>query len=263
MGKWEGNGWGDSPALRTALHARVIRARVTCVHEARVALRRQALIHHPAQAMRGGSASPRTNMTSQPRKRTADDTVRIPIRIRTRQVPEVIRVGEHIRVMEVARIERLVPPRDGLVEAALVPQRHVERPQEVAVPDQELGVAVHVGHPHLVQADEVLISARCWREVSRRWLGHQALDGGDEGELLRGRVGAPFDSHVGVCAAGCFGGRHGCCCGAREAERGVGGVEAFQVCAGLSIGQGKCMGRRESRRRQVGCRATLKYRSRC
>lgn len=89
--------------------------------------------------------------------------------------------------MEIPRIERLVPPWERLVEAALIAERHVEDPEVVAVPDQEFRVAVDVGHPHLMQADEIFISACCRWEVSRGRFGHQAFDGGDEGSLVRGR----------------------------------------------------------------------------
>lgn len=41
----------------------------------------------------------------------------------------------------------------------------MEGPQEVTVPDQELGVPVDVLHPHLMQADEIFVPALGRREL--------------------------------------------------------------------------------------------------
>ena len=114
------------------------------------------------------------------------------------QVAEVVGAGEHVGRGEVSSVQRLIPPNHGAVEATLVPQDLLEGPEVVAVPDEELGVAVDIGHVHLVQAGKILIAVRRGREVTRRRLVHQALDGGDEGQPVGGRVLSPFKADVGV-----------------------------------------------------------------
>ena len=112
-------------------------------------------------------ARSRANMASKARKGAAFDTVTIAICIRRREVAEVGRVGEHVRLGEFAGVQRLVPPRKGPVEAALVAQDLLKCPEIVAVPNKEFGVAVHVGHVHLVEAHQIFIAARCRWEIPR------------------------------------------------------------------------------------------------
>ena len=92
------------------------------------------------------------NMASEARKGAAFDTVAIAICVRRWQVAEVVRVGEHVRLGELAGVQCLVPPWKGPVEAALVAQDLLKCPEIVAVPNEEFGVVVHVGHVHLVEA---------------------------------------------------------------------------------------------------------------
>ena len=138
------------------------------------------------------------DVASEPSKGTAGDANRLAVRGLAGQVAEVVGAGEQLRLPEAASIQGLVPPREGAAEAALVAQGHLEHPNVVAVPYQELGVLVDVGHVDLVEAHEILISVRGGRELARGRLAHQALDRADEGELARRRVLAPFVPDVRV-----------------------------------------------------------------
>ena len=185
------------PFLGAALHVGVRGTRIARVDEAGVALRGQGLVDGAGEAVRRVRIS-RANVAGEPREGAALDAVGVAVRIGPGQVAEVGGVGEHVRLCEVAGIQRLVPPWEGPVEAAFVTQDLLEGPQKVAVPDEELGVAVHVGRVQLVHACEILVAAGGGWEVARRRLVHQALDGGDEGQPVRRREISPFEPHVGV-----------------------------------------------------------------
>jgi len=99
------------------------------------------------------------------------------IRIRPRQVPEISRVREHITIMKVARIERLIPPRQRIPKITLIPQRHLKRPQKVPMPDQELRIPVDIRHVHLMQARKILVSTSRWGIVPTGGSTHHAFYG--------------------------------------------------------------------------------------
>lgn len=125
-------------------------------------------------------------------------------------VAKVVFAAEHVEAAEVACVQGLVPPGHGAVEAALFAEDLLEGPEEIAVPDDEVGVAVDVGHVPLMQADEILISVRGWGgEPPDGGFAHQAFDRSYESQPVGGRVVPPFDSGVGVIlTGGCGGGLH-------------------------------------------------------
>lgn len=99
-----------------------------------------------------------------------------------------------------------------------------------------------------MKADEILVSACGRREIAGGGLRHHAFYGGDETQARGGGIGAPFDSDVGVRAAGGGGG------GGVEGEGGEccwGGGHVVFPAFEISLGQVReC---RESRGGQVGC----------
>jgi hypothetical protein len=105
-----------------------------------------------------------------------------------------------------------------------------------------------VGHIHLMQAGEILVSA-CGRGViAGGGSGHHAFYGVDE-TLARGsRVRAPFDSNVGVCAAG--GGGGGCVEG--EGDEGCWG-RGHVVFPGFEVGLRQVCERGEGGGGEVWC----------
>lgn len=187
---------GYLPVFAAALHVGVRGARVASVHEIRIALRGEGGVTGTRQAVRRVARS-RANMGREPSKGTTRDTDGVAVD-GPGQVAEVVGAGEHVGRGEVSSVQCLIPPREGAVETTLVPQDLLEGPEVVAVPDEELGVAVDVRHVHLVQAGEILIAVRRGRKVTRRRLAHQALDGGDEGQPVGGRELSPFKADVGV-----------------------------------------------------------------
>lgn len=189
------------PSLAATLHIGVRRSGVARVDEVRVALGGGSCTAGTRQAM-GLVAGSRANMDYEVGKCTAGDTDRIVVD-GTGQVAEVVGAGEHVGCAKVSSIQRLVPPRERPIEATLISQDLLEGPHEVAVPHQELGVVVDVGHVLLVQTSQILIPVGRRREVARRRLVHQALDGTDEGQAVRSRVLSPFEAHVGVRRARC------------------------------------------------------------
>lgn len=146
--------------------------------------------------MRRGGARTWANVASKARKGSVRNADGVPV-LRARQASEVS-TAKDIGVRESAGIECLIPPREGAIEAALGSQDLLEGPDIVAMPYQKFGVAVDVGHVELVKADEVLVAARCRREIARRRLLHQALDSTHEGLAVRSRELAPFEAHVGA-----------------------------------------------------------------
>lgn len=103
--------------------------------------------------------------------------------------------GEDAALVELARVEGLVPPREGPVEAALVAQQGLEGRDEGAVPGEEDLVAMDGVGEDLVGFREVLPPALGGGEVfaGRRLLG-QARDGIHEGLAVAGRIVAPLDA---------------------------------------------------------------------
>lgn len=111
-------------------------------------------------------------------------------------------VGEDGRGSVVACVARLVEPRQVAGIAAHGAQLVLEGPDVVAVPRQELGVAVDVGGELLVDGDEVLVAALGLAEGARGRLAHEALDGRHEGLLARGVEAVPLGADMGAGARG-------------------------------------------------------------
>jgi len=174
---------GVGSALSAALHACVVGTRVASVDESRVALSSQALVDISAQTMGGGGARSGTNVAGQTGEGSVCDTLGTSAGQRTE-----VCGAEDVAASEVTGVESLVPPWEGVVEGADIAELHLEDPEEVAMPDQELGVSVDVDHPHLMQPNEILISARGRRELSGGGLALQALDGVHEVDAGGGRV---------------------------------------------------------------------------
>lgn len=139
----------------------------------------------------------RPNVTGEPSKCAGGDADRVAV-IGAGQFAKVVGAGEHVHRVEVPCVLRLIPPRECAVEAALVSQDLLKGPEEVAVPQEELGVTVDVRHVHLVKAGEIFVAVRRRREVARRRLLHQAFDGTHEGQPVGGREILPFEAHVWV-----------------------------------------------------------------
>ena len=187
------------PVLAAALHIGVRGTRVTGVDEVGVALAGQRGVTGTGDAV-GGVAGAGTDVGCHATKGTVGDAGRVAV-LGGGQGSEVL-VGEEAGLGEAASIAGLVPPREGTVETALVAEDHLEGEEEVTVPDEELGVLVDVGHVHLVNAGQVLVAVLGRGEVAGGGLVDQALDGVDEGGLVRVGVLPPLVADVGVGAAG-------------------------------------------------------------
>lgn len=102
---------------------------------------------------------------------------------------------ENAALVELARVEGLVPPRQRPVEAALVAQQGLEGRDEGAVPGQEDLVSVDGVGEDLVGLREVLPPALGGGEVlAGRGLLGQARDGIYKGLAVAVRVVAPLDA---------------------------------------------------------------------
>lgn len=120
---------------------------------------------------------------------------------RMRQRAKVFR-GEYAALVELARVEGLVPPRQGPVEAALVAQQGLEGRDEGAVPGEEDLVAMDGVGEDLMGFREVLPPALGGGEVfAGRGLLGQARDCIHEGLAVAGRVVAPLNAGGDRCAA--------------------------------------------------------------
>lgn len=171
------------PSLQTASKLGKGATRLAQVNVALVTLRRQLLVDSAGHAVVLVTTSG-SDVQSDSSKGTAVDTPSLTIALRWKQVSEVW-LREHVALGEVSSILRLVPPWEGSVEAALGTQDLLECPDEVSVPDEELGVAVDVGCPHLMETDEILVSVGSWIEVSRGGLVHQTSDGSHQSLTIR------------------------------------------------------------------------------
>lgn len=110
--------------------------------------------------------------------------------------------GEDAALVELSRVEGLVPPRQGPVEAALVAQKGLEGRDEGAVPGEEDFVPMDGVGEDLVGFREVLPPALGGGEVfAGRGLLGQARDGIHEGLAVAGRVVAPLNAGGERCAA--------------------------------------------------------------
>jgi hypothetical protein len=241
------------PSFGATLHIGIRAPRIARVDKARVALRGQGLVDGTCEAVRPVTRA-RANIARQPSKGAAVDTPGVAIFGRE-QVAEVVVIGEHVRLGELASVQRLVPPRKGPVEAALGAQDLLKCPHVVAVPNQELGIAVDVGHRELVEAHQILVAARRGRELARRRLLQQALNSIHKGQPVRGRVLAPFEAHARLGTA-CR--RRGCLRGGRRCLQVLDldmrriELEPLQIIPRDSIFQRDGMELRECRRWQAG-----------
>lgn len=103
--------------------------------------------------------------------------------------------GEDAALVEAARVEGLVPPRQGPVEAALAAQQGLKGRHEGAVPGEEDLVAEDGVGEDLVGLGEVLPPAlEGGKVLAGRGLLGQARDGIDEGFAVAGRVVTPLDA---------------------------------------------------------------------
>lgn len=211
----------------------------------------------------------RTNVGDKVGKGAVLDTRWVAVGIGGGQAAEVACIGEHGGLGKLSGVEGLIPPDHGAVEATLGAEHLLESPQVVSVPDQELGVVVHVVHVVLVETDEVLVPRLGGREVTRGRLVHETLDSGNKRQAVRVRVLPPLIAHVrvrtagGRVGAGDGGGVHGIHLGelARGCCRlGLGGAELGNICGigkaldetvqtCLGVGKGNGL---EFRERRVG-----------
>jgi hypothetical protein len=102
---------------------------------------------------------------------------------------------------ETASIARLVEPGQVAVEATVGAEHLLVRPQEVPVPQEELGVSVDVGCELLVEGDKVLVSAPGSRELARGGATLKALDGVDVCLAVAVGVRVPLSADAGVGAS--------------------------------------------------------------
>lgn len=134
---------------------------------------------------------------------------------RRRQRTEVLG-GENAALVELARVEGLIPPRQGPVEATLVAQQGLEGRDKSTVPGQENFVTVDGVGENLVSFREVLPPALGGGEVfAGRRLLCQARNGIYKGLAVASRVVAPFDTsgeRSAACRIGSSGVDGGGCC---------------------------------------------------